>query len=122
MYKILSLDNNNKIINISNNSKEIDKNILYKLAKHIKEKNNNKANITEEDNKIIIDKNKQEHVLLGIFLLIRGRQEVVLGVVVDHGLCENLVLLAALEILQVFLHCFHCLSFHKQRKGSPRPA
>ena len=54
MYKILSLDNNNKIINISNNSKEIDKNILYKLAKHIKEKNNNKANITEEDNKIII--------------------------------------------------------------------
>ena len=31
MYKILSLDNNNKIINISNNSKEIDKNILYKM-------------------------------------------------------------------------------------------
>ena len=49
-------------------------------------------------------------MLLGIFLLIRGRQEVVLGVVVDHGLCENLVLLAALEILQVFLHkCGHLI-------------
>lgn len=54
MYKILFLDNDNKIINIANNSKEINKNILYKLAKHIAEKNNNnKTDISELDDKII---------------------------------------------------------------------
>ena len=55
MYKILFFDNNNKIINIANNSKESNNNVLYKLAKHIIEKNNNKANIIEEDNKLIIE-------------------------------------------------------------------
>ena len=63
MYKILFFDNNNKIINISNNSKENNKNILYKLAKHIKEKNNNKTNITEEDDKIIITNDNFQYEL-----------------------------------------------------------
>ena len=57
MHKILFFDDNNKIINIYNDTKENNKNILYKLAKYIKEQNANIANITEENDKIIIDNN-----------------------------------------------------------------
>ena len=63
MYKILFFDNNNKIINIANNSKESNNNVLYKLAKHIIEKNNNKANIIEEDNKLIIENENLKYEL-----------------------------------------------------------
>lgn len=57
MHKILYFDDNNKIINIYSDTKENNKNILYKLAKYIKEQNDNTANIAEENDKIIIDNN-----------------------------------------------------------------
>ena len=39
----------------------------------------------------IIDKNQKQHVLAGIFLADGRRQQVVFGVVVDHGFGQDLV-------------------------------
>ena len=52
----------------------------------------------------IVNKDQQEGVLLGIFLLVRRRKEVVLGVVVDHGLGQDLVLRVTLGLCQPLVH------------------
>ena len=49
----------------------------------------------QEEHKII-NKNQKQHMLTGIFLLDRRRQQVILGIIVDHGLGEDFILLKAL--------------------------
>ena len=39
----------------------------------------------------VVDKNQHQNVIPGILLLDRRRQQMVLGIVVDHRLSENLV-------------------------------
>ena len=43
-------------------------------------------------------------MLLGIFFLLRRRKQVVLGIVVDHGFCQDLVILVALGCLKLPIH------------------
>ena len=52
----------------------------------------------------IVDKDQDQHVLLGVFLLHRRRKEIVLGVVVDHGLCQDLVLAVPAGGAELALH------------------
>ena len=44
----------------------------------------------------IVDKDQHQHMISGIFFLYRRRQKVVFGVIVDHGLGQNLVICVAL--------------------------
>ena len=43
-------------------------------------------------------------MLPGILFLLRRGQDPGLGVIVDHGLCQDLVVRIALDLLQVLLH------------------
>ena len=43
-------------------------------------------------------------MLFGIFLFHRGRKQIVLGVIVDHGFGQDLVLLVPFGPFQLFLH------------------
>ena len=44
----------------------------------------------------IVNKNQKEQMILGIFLFNRRRKQIVLRVIVDHGLGQNLVICVAL--------------------------
>ena len=52
----------------------------------------------------IINKNQHQHVLFGIFLFHRGRKQIILGVIVDHGFGENLIFRITLGIFQMVIH------------------
>ena len=57
-------------------------------------------NIADRENIFkIIDKNQEQHVLFGIFLLLGRGKQTVLGVVVNHGLRQNLVIFIPLGAL-----------------------
>ena len=49
-------------------------------------------------------------MLLGIFLLFRWRKKIVFGVVIDHGFCQNLVIVGALAGSKAGIHkCGHLI-------------
>ena len=52
----------------------------------------------------IVDKDQHEKMILGITLLLRGREQIVLGIVVDHGLGQDLVIVVALGGCKLILH------------------
>ena len=52
----------------------------------------------------IIDKQEHDHMLLAVPFVFRGRQQVVLGIVVDHGLGQDLVVFITLGIFQLIIH------------------
>ena len=51
-----------------------------------------------------VNKNQDQNMLLGIFLLIWCRQQMILRIIIDHGLGKNLVIRAALEISEMTFH------------------
>ena len=52
----------------------------------------------------IIDKNQQKHMLPRVFLLIGGREQIVLRVIIDHCLGQNLIVRIALGFRQLLIH------------------
>ena len=56
----------------------------------------------------VVDEDQHQHMFFGIFLLDRRREQIVLRIVVDHGLSQDLVLRVALGALEMLLHkCGH---------------
>lgn len=53
---------------------------------------------------VIINIDQKQQMLLGIFLLIWCRQQMILRIIIDHGLGKNLVIRAALEISEMAFH------------------
>mgnify|MGYP006986289153 FL=1 len=52
----------------------------------------------------IINEDQHEQMIFGIALLLRGREQVILGVVIDHGLCQDLVIIVTLCGRKLILH------------------
>ena len=52
----------------------------------------------------VINKYQKQDMILGVFFTYRRGKEVVFGIVIDHSLCEYLVLRISLQLPQVFLH------------------
>ena len=57
---------------------------------------------------IIINKNQHQHVFFAVFLFHGRRQKIILRIIVDHGLCQDLVRLR-------ISRCIFQLTFHKSR-------
>ena len=51
-----------------------------------------------------LSNDQKEHMLLGIFLLFRRRKKVIFGVIIDHGFCQNLVVVRALAGSKTGIH------------------
>ncbi len=69
-----------------------------------------------EDSLVIIDEQQHQHMLPGIALLHRRRQELVFRIVIDHGLGQRLVLIVPLHIAEMLVHK-GCDLIHVQGNG-----
>ena len=47
----------------------------------------------------VVNKNQHQHVVLAVLLLLRRREKVVLGVIVNHGFSQNFIFLMPFYIL-----------------------